>query len=98
MADALMLAERHDNAIVVADAASAGEIYQLNNGLAGVRTGLKAGAASDTANFTTEGKFTVTKTTSQVWLDGAPIWWDHSANAATCVPPLVAGDRDFYLG
>lgn len=80
-----------------ADAAiSGGEVVQLRNGQAAVipydvANGEKGGAQ-------TEGVYNVTKTASQVWLDGAPIWWDHSANSATCVPPLTAGDRDFFLG
>lgn len=79
-----------------ADAAiTGGEVVQLRDGLAAVIpvdvvSGEKAGAQC-------EGIFRVEKTTGQVWLDGGEIWWDHSANKATCIPPL-AGDRDFYLG
>ena len=79
-----------------ADAAiTGGDVVQLRDGLAAVIpvdvvSGEKAGAQC-------EGIFRVEKTTGQVWLDGGEIWWDHSANKATCVPPLV-GDRDFYLG
>lgn len=73
-----------------------GQVVQLNDGRAAVPT--SAIAATFTGGFTTEGVFRVTKSTSVVIVDGAPIWWDHSANNATCVPPLVAGDRDFYLG
>jgi predicted RecA/RadA family phage recombinase len=73
-----------------------GTVIQLRDGRAAVlpydvASGEKGGAQ-------TEGVYAVTKTASQVWLDGAPIWWDHSANSATCIPPLVAGDRDFFLG
>jgi predicted RecA/RadA family phage recombinase len=80
-----------------ADAAiTGGEVVQLRDGLAAVipvdvASGEKGGAQC-------EGIYRVAKTTSQVWLDGTEIWWDHSANKATCVPPLVAGDRDFFLG
>ena len=79
-----------------ADAAiTGGEVVQLRDGLAAVipvdvASGEKGGAQC-------EGIFRIEKTTGQVWLDGGEIWWDHSANKATCVPPL-AGDRDFYLG
>ena len=79
-----------------ADAAiTGGEVVQLRDGLAAVipvdvANGEKGGAQC-------EGIFRVEKTTGQVWLDGGEIWWDHSTNKATCVPPL-AGDRDFYLG
>lgn len=80
-----------------ADAAiTGGEVLQLRNGLAAVipvdvASGEKGGASC-------EGIYRVEKTTGQVWLDGAEIFWDHSANKATCIPPLVAGDRDFFLG
>ncbi len=77
-------------------AVSGGQIVQLPDGRAGVvPTDLSAGQAGSAA---VEGIFTVTKKTSQVWIDGARLWWDHSANEATCVPPLTAGDKDFYLG
>lgn len=77
-------------------AVTGGQIVQLADGRAArVPTDLAAAAvgAADT-----KGIVTVTKTTSQVWIDGCRLWWDHSANAATCVPPLVSGDKDFYLG
>jgi hypothetical protein len=48
--------------------------------------------------FSTTGIHKVTKAADLVWIDGAPIWWDHSANAATCNEPIGAGDKDFYLG
>ena len=73
-----------------------GTVIQLRDGRAAV---LPADVASgESGGAQTEGVYNVTKAASQVWIDGAPIWWDHSANAATCVPPLTAGDRDFYLG
>lgn len=97
MAEATMLRDRHDNPVVTAAAVSACEVNQLNDGRAGVLTGHMDGAsANDFVNYTTTGQFTVTKSTDLVWIDGAPIWWDHSANAATPVPP--SSDRDFYLG
>lgn len=97
-AEAITLRGRHEQRKTAAAAIAAGEIQQMPDGRAGVRTGLDAASSGDRVNFVTEGQFTVTKAASQVWLDGAPIWWDHSANAATCVPPLVTGDRDFFLG
>jgi predicted RecA/RadA family phage recombinase len=73
-----------------------GTVIQLRDGRAAV---LPADVASgESGGAQTEGVYNVTKAASQVWIDGAPIWWDHSANAATCIPPLTAGDRDFYLG
>lgn len=98
MADAITLSERHEQKDVATAAIAAGEIQQMNDGRAAVRTGLNSIPSGDGVNFVTEGRFTVTKATSQVWIDGCEIWWDHSANAATCIPPLVTGDRDFYLG
>ena len=73
-----------------------GQVVQLRDGRAGVMpVDVDSGA---TGGVQTCGLHLVTKTASQVWLDGAPIWWDHSANAATCIPPTAAGDRDFFLG
>lgn len=96
MADGTLVRDRHDNRLTLAAAASPGEIYQLGNGLAAVLQGQTAGASGDRRSFTTTGKFTIPKTASVVVLDGAPIWWDHSANTATPIPG--ATDRDFYLG
>lgn len=79
-------------------ALAGGTIIQLPDGRAGVVNQLNAAAAGDRVNAITEGQFEVIKAASQVWIDGARLWWDHSANAATCVPPLVTGDKDFYLG
>lgn len=77
-------------------AVTGGQVIQLADGRAGViPTDLAAAALGSAA---TEGIWTCTKAASQVWIDGARIWWDHSANAATCIPPLVTGDKDFYLG
>ena len=81
-----------------AAAVASGEIQQLPSGRAGVFTAQNAAASGDVVAFADEGKFTVLKTTSQVWIKGDPIWWDHSANTATCNEPIGAGDRDFYLG
>lgn len=77
-------------------AVDGGQVVSLPDGRAAVvPTDLAAG---DLGSASTEGIYSVTKAASQVWIDGAPIWWDHSANAATCVPPLTTGDKDFYLG
>jgi predicted RecA/RadA family phage recombinase len=98
VAEATFLRESNEYRDTAGAAIAAGEVQQMNNGRAAVKTGLGAAASGDEVGFTDEGVHTVIKTATQVWIDGAPIWWDHSANAATCVPPLVAGDRDFYLG
>jgi len=77
-------------------ALTGGEVVQLSDGRAGVSS--VDVAAGRLAAPQTEGVFKVTKTASQVWVDGGPLWWDHSANSATCIPRMGAGDRDFYLG
>ena len=82
--------------VTAAAAYTGGEVVQLADGRAAVYprdvVSGELGAAS------TEGQFTVLKTVNPVWIDGGPIWWDHSANTATSVKPTAAGDRDFYLG
>lgn len=96
MAEASLYQNENGLDITASAAYSAGEVIQLSDGAAGIIS--RTTASGDKASPSREGVYIVDKTASQVWIDGAPIWWDHSANAATCVPPLVAGDRDFYLG
>lgn len=98
MADAILLRGLEDIRKTAAAAIASGELHQLADGRAGVYTGFNAAASGDATNWTTSGQFTVTKTSGVVVLDGAPLWWDHSANSCTPVPPLVAGDRDFFIG
>lgn len=95
-AEAIHLRGRHETRKTAAAAIASGEVHQLPDGRAGVYTGLAAAASGDRTNFTTEGQKTVIKTATQVWIDGCELWWDHSANAATCVPQYA--DKDFYLG
>ncbi len=97
-AEAIYQRAANDNKLTAAAAVASGEVYQLPNGRAGVYQAQLAAASGDPVILVDTGKFTVVKATSQVWIKGAPIWWDHSANAATCVEPIGAGDRDFYLG
>lgn len=97
--DATLVRGEHDRQVASAAAASnPGEVWQLPDGRAAVRQGSAGASSGDRLAFTTTGQHTVTKTASQVWLDGDPIWWDHSANSATAIPRMGAGDRDFYLG
>lgn len=98
MADALTLREEDEYRLTAAAAVASGELWQMSNGWPARHTALNAAAANDSVNFSDEGTVTVTKAASQVWLDGAPIWWDHSANAATCNEPIGSSDRDYYLG
>ncbi|MBK8916469.1 MAG: DUF2190 family protein [Phycisphaerales bacterium] len=97
MSDAIRTSERHERILTAAAAVAAGEIYQLPDGRAAVHTGAKAAASGDAVGFATEGVFKVTKTASVVMLDGAEIWWDHSADAAI-LKPAVPTDKDFFLG
>lgn len=98
MADATIL---RDDCVIrktVTASVAAGDIHQLADGRAGVYAGLNAASSGDRTNWQTEGQFTATKKSGVVILDGAPLWWDHSAGEATPVPPLTTGDRDFFLG
>jgi hypothetical protein len=97
-AEALYLRGRHETRKFAAAAVASCEVHQLADGRAAVKTGLTAAVSGQPTNWNTTGQHTVLKTASVVVLDGAPLWWDHSANSATPVPPLAAGDRDFYLG
>lgn len=75
---------------------SAGDVVQLGDGRAGfIATDADSGVL---IGVQTEGVVQVIKTATQVWIEGAEIFWDHSANAATCIPRMGAGDRDFFLG
>jgi len=84
----------HERQITAPEALSCGEILQLADGRAAVADGLAGIASGDPANVKTAGQFTVTKTASQVWLDGCEIFWDRSASAATPIEPADG----FYLG
>lgn len=75
-----------------------GDVIQLADGRAGIINSDIDYSANPLGAVHTEGIFTVTKAANYVWIAGAPIYWDHSANSATPVPPLVAGDRDFMIG
>lgn len=99
-AEAILKKDSEDGAIeLIANAAVAsGEVWQLPDGRAAAYKGQVAAASGDKVAFATKGRATVLKTATQVWIDGAPVWWDHSTNSATCVPRMAAGDRDFYLG
>lgn len=76
-----------------AAALTAGAVVQLPDGIVGIPANDIAATAKGAV--TIEGIFTVAKTASVVILDGAEVYWDHSANSATYAP---ANDRDFYLG
>lgn len=75
---------------------STGEIIQLPDGRAGITASATDVVSGDVAGLHTHGQFTVLKTASVVILDGAPVYWDRSANTAT--PLQAAAGADFYLG
>lgn len=81
----------------IASAAAAytgGQVIQIANGRAAVvPVDIDSGKPLQPIDT---GNYVVAKTTSQVWVDGQPIYWDHSANSATCLTPT--SDRDFFLG
>lgn len=79
-----------------AAAITGGQVVQVADGRAAVAPVDIAAGVKGSVRVT--GVFEVAKAADVVVIDGAPLWWDHSANAATPVPPLAAGDRDFYLG
>ena len=74
-------------------AVSGGEVVQLADGQDGRPPVDIASGALGAAE--TEGVWTVAKTASMVFLQGGPVWWDHSANKAHF---KQVSDRDFYLG
>lgn len=77
-----------------ADAAiTGGEVRQAADGRAGVAPIDVASGAKGDLQY--EGVYTVAKTTTMVFLDGMPVYWDHSANKAHY---KKVNDRDFYLG
>lgn len=98
MADAVLKSVHNERSIVLAAVLAACEVLQMADGKAGVALGSQAGASGDIRKFATEGVYEVTKAANLVWVKGDPLWWDHSANAATVNEPLGAGDKDFYLG
>ncbi len=79
-------------------AVNAGDVVQWLDGRAAyspkpIAAGV-AGAVRDS------GLCKVAKKTGVVVLAGAPLYWDHSANEATPVPPMGASadDKDFFIG
>lgn len=95
MADAVFRSEDCERRITVAATVSGGEVHQLPSGRAGVKAGNNSAESGDLVVFYDEGKFEITKTSGVVFLDGGPVYWDHSANAATY---KSVNDRDFYVG
>ncbi len=95
VAEATFLRTREDNRVTALAAIASGEVWQLKDGRAAVKTGLDAAAINDRTNFNSSGKFVMPKTASIVLLDGGRAYWDASASA---VHYKRVNDRDFYLG
>lgn len=73
-----------------------GDIIQLNDGRAGqIMSDVTSGQL---VGVRVRGIVSITKAANLVWIDGAPIYWDHSANAATPNEPIGSSDRDFFVG
>ena len=98
MAEAVLKKDANANTqdILAPEALSAGEIIQLADGRAAVTASQNAIASGDAAAMLTAGVFDIAKTALVVILDGAPVYWDRSANTAT--PVLADTGADFYLG
>lgn len=103
MPDARYVRDWNEQLITAAASVSVGEVFQLASGEAAVYLGIPTGGAfnpvgassGDRTLFETAGKYTVTKATGIAILDGGPVYWDHSANAATF---RQVSDRDFFIG
>jgi hypothetical protein len=95
VADASFVRRGGSDVRTFTDAAGAGEIRQARNGLAEVLGGTAGASAGDQRAWLTTGQWAVTKAAGVVLLDGGPVYWDASANAATF---KKVNDRDFYLG
>lgn len=101
MSDAVFARPANSVELTLAAAVAAGKIVQLPEGRAGVYGGTfgsNGGVQGETVALRTDGQYTVTKRTGEVWLDGDPLWWDHSALVATCLEPIGSSDRDFFIG
>ncbi len=98
MAEATMSKDANANVmdITAPEALSAGEVIELPDGRASVTASLVGFPSGDPAAQFTAGLFTMAKTTGVVILDGAPLYWDRSANTATPLKALAGAD--FYLG
>lgn len=75
---------------------ASGEVIQLSDGRASCVVGLKAVAAGDPAALETVGQVELAKTASIVILEGAPLYWDRSANTVTPLKAVAGGD--FFCG
>lgn len=95
MGDASYVRDRHEIRQTAASAIALGEVRQMPDGRPGIAK-FTAASNGSRISYATTGQFTIAKTTGQVWIDGAPLWWLQATNRATCVPPLTG--KSFYLG
>jgi len=95
MPEAKRRGNNDERALKAAAAVDTGEVWQLPDGRAAYHDALEDAATGDRVCFRTEGIATVPKAASIVITDGQPVYWDHSANAATFEK---VNDRDFFLG
>ncbi len=95
MPEASQFKARDFRLLTLANAISAGEIYQMADGRAAFYSGATAVSGSGQVEMQLFGPVNVYKTTGITFLDGQEVWWDHSANKAIDYP----GDhRDFLIG
>ena len=73
-----------------------GQVIQLSDGRAAVVAGLMARSSGDPAALKTSGQFTLAKGVDLVILEGAPLYWDRSANTVT--PLKAVAGADFFIG
>lgn len=95
MPDARFVRDWDQTQFLLAGSAGIGDIWQMADGRAGYLDKTVAKSSGDRTEFKTSGFATVTKTTGIVLIDGGPVYWDYSANAATF---RQVNDRDFFIG
>jgi hypothetical protein len=95
MPDAFFNHAANEQRTTLAGALGAGEIWQLKDGRAAYYDTSIAASSGEKVYIRTDGQATVTKASGVVFLDGQPVYWDHSANSATY---KAVNDRDFYIG
>lgn len=95
MPDARFVRNWDETQLVLAGSAGIGDIWQMADGRAGFLDKTVAKSTGDRTEFRTSGFATVTKTNGVYLIDGGPVYWDHSANAATF---REVNDRDFFIG
>lgn len=93
MADAVVPYLPDNVAYIATGNLSVGDIIQMPDGRAGIVELATSTGGSTSPRVT--GVWTVVKTAGVTILNGDPVYWDHSANAATY---RKVNDRDFYLG